>query len=180
MNEKRIQLDIGQRVRIIEEEDSSLHIGKMATVEEVKLTVEREPICYVRIDRSKELISLPQRYLKPITTIPSSLLVNNLSLPWDPEPKERLRRFTDNNWLAAHILETLLFYNQIIVPTTDYSTIVPLVHWLGAPLLSEMLAAHAISFVHTSGMLAYIGNGVGLSIIEIIPGKEGKNQNRGG
>lgn len=50
MNEKRIQLDIGQRVRIIEEEGSSLHIGKMATVEEVKLTVEREPICYVRID----------------------------------------------------------------------------------------------------------------------------------
>lgn len=60
------------------------------------------------------------------------------------------------------------------MPTTDYSIIIPLVHWLVAPLLSEMLAAHAISFVHTSDMLAYIGNGVGLSIIEIIPGKEVK------
>jgi len=174
MSEGRIQLNVGQRVRIIEEEDPPIHLGKMATVERVELSEEGEPICEVRIDRSRELVSIRQRYLKPITTMPSSLFANELLLPWDPEPEERLKRFTDSSWLAAHIFETLLFYNHMIVPTTDYSIIVPLVHWLGAPLLSELLSADAISFVRTSGMLAYIGNGVGLSMIEIIPGKERK------
>jgi hypothetical protein len=99
-----MQLSIGQRVRIYEEDDPPIHIGKMATVESVWVSVESEPICSVQIDRSRESITLPQCYLQPIVTIPSSLFANNLSLPWQPESKERLQRFTDNNWLAAYIL----------------------------------------------------------------------------
>lgn len=172
MTEEGIQLSVGQRVRIIEEEGVPLHIGKMATVERVEISTEGEPICDVRIDRSGELVSFPQRHFKPIVTMPSSLFANDLSLPWDPEPKERLNRFTNNNWLAAHILEALLFYNHVIVPTVDYSIVVPLVHWLSVPVFKELLEAEAISFVRTSGSLAYIGNGVGLAMFEIRPGKE--------
>ena len=172
MSEKGIQLNIGQRVRVIEEEDPPLHLGKMATVEKVGLSPEGEPICDVRIDRSRELVSLPQRYLRHTATMPSSLFANDLSVPWDPEPKEWIDKFIDTNWLAAHILENLLFYNQVIVPTVDFSIIVPLVHWLGVPLFKELLEAEAISFVRTSGSLAYIGNGVGLAMFEIRPGKE--------
>ena len=172
MSKQGIRLNVGQRVRIIEEEDPPVHLGKLAVVERVELPAEGGPICDIRIDRSGELVSLSQQYLKPIETMPSSLLANELSLPWDPEPKEWIDKFTDNNWLAAHILENLLFYNQVIVPTVDFSIIVPLVHWLGAPLFKELLVAHAISFVRTSGILAYIGNGVGLAMIEIRPGKE--------
>ncbi len=103
MSKKGIQLNEGQRVRIIEEEDPPVHLGKMAIVERVELSAEGEPICDVRIDRSSELVSFSQRYLKPVETMPSSLFANDLSLPWDPEPKERIDKFTDNNWLAAHI-----------------------------------------------------------------------------
>jgi len=164
MSEKRMQLNTGQRVRIIEEEGPPVHLGKMAIVERVELPAEGEPICDVRIDRSSELVSLSQQYLKSVETMPSSLFANDLSVPWDPEPKEWIDKFIDNNWLAAHILENLLFYNQVIVPTVDFSIIVPLVHWLGVPLFKELLEAEAISFVRTSGSLAYIGNGVGLAI----------------
>jgi hypothetical protein len=172
MNGRETQLNVGQRVRIIEEEDPPVHLGKMAVVERVEISTEGDPICVIRIDRFPELVTIPQRYLKPITTISSTLFSNDLSLPWDPEPKERIDKFTDNNWLAAHILENLLFYNQVIVPTVDFSIVVPLVHWLGVPLFKELLEAQAIIFVRTSGSLAYIGNGVGLAMIEIRPPKE--------
>jgi hypothetical protein len=174
MNEERVQLTIGQRVRINEEEDPAPHIGKMATVERVELPAEGEPICQVRIDRSGELIALPQRYLESVVTKPSSLLANDLSMPWDPQPNSRFKMFTKDNWLAARILETLLFYHQVVVPTTDFSIVVPFVHWLGVPLFKELLEAHAISFVRMSGSLAYIGNGVGLAMYEIRPGEETK------
>ncbi len=172
MSEKGIRLNVGQRVRIIEDKDPPIHLGKMAIVERVELPAEGEPICDVRIDRSSELVSLSQQCLKSVETMPSSLFANDLSVPWDPEPKEWIDKFIGNNWLAAHILENLLFYNQVIVPTVDFSIIVPLVHWLGAPLFKELLEAEAISFVRTSGSLAYIGNGVGLAMFEIRPGKE--------
>ncbi len=172
MSGKEGQLNVGQRVRIVGEEGPPVHLGKMAIVERVEISTEGEPICSIRIDRFPGLVTIPQRYLKPITTISSTLFANDLSLPWDPEPQERLGRFTDNNWLAAHILENLLFYSRVILPTVDFSIIVPLVHWLGAPLFKELLEANAISFVRTSGSLAYIGNGVGLAMIEIRPGKE--------
>jgi len=159
-------------VRIIEEEDPAPHVGKMAIVERVWLSPQGEPICDVRIDRTSELVQLPQQYLKSIETMPSSLFANDLSLPWDPELEGRVNRFTDNNWLAAHILEMLLFYNRVIVPTVDYSIVVPLVHWLSVPIFKELLESQAVSFVRTSGSLAYIGNGVGLAMVEIRPGKE--------
>ncbi|MCK5182130.1 MAG: hypothetical protein KAQ73_06285, partial [Dehalococcoidia bacterium] len=68
-------------------------------------------------------------------------------------------------------MENLLFYNQLIIPTVDFSIIVPLVHWFGVPILKELITGEAISFVRTSGSLAYEGNGVGLQMLEIRPGK---------
>lgn len=174
MGDKDIQLNVGQRVRIYEEEDPPKHIGKMATVENIESPTEGELFCTVRIDRSDELVSLPQRYLKPVTTILGSLFANNLALRWDPTSRERFGKYIDSNWLAGYLLETLFYYNQIIIPTVDYAIVVPLVHWLGFPLFHELLAAHAISFVHISGMLSYWGNGAGLSMMEIYPGKEAK------
>lgn len=166
-----MQLTIGQRVRINEENDPPLHVGKMAIVERIERSAEREPVCYIRVDRSGELVSLPQQYLRPILTMPSSILANDLSMPWDLEPNSRFGMFVKDNWLAAHVLEMLLFYNQIVVPTTDYSIVVPFVHWLGVPLFKELLDAEAISFVRTCRGLAYVGNGVGLAMYEIRPGE---------
>ena len=164
-------LNVGQRVRVMEDEDPPLLLGKMGIVEKVEIPTGGVPTCDVRIDRSGELVSLPQKYLRPVETVSSSLLANNLSVPWDPEPKEWIHKYTDNNWIAAHILENLLFYNQLIIPTVDFSIIVPLVHWFGVPILKELITGEAISFVRTSGSLAYEGNGVGLQMLEIRPGK---------
>ena len=171
MSEKGMYLNVGQRVRVMEDEDPPLLLGKMGIVEEVEIPTGGVPTCDVRIDRSGELVSLPQKYLRPVETVSSSLLANNLSVPWDPEPKEWIHKYTDNNWIAAHILENLLFYNQLIIPTVDFSIIVPLVHWFGVPILKELITGEAISFVRTSGSLAYEGNGVGLQMLEIRPGK---------
>ena len=60
MSKQRIRLNVGQRVRIIEEEDPPVHLGKMAIIERVKLPAEGGPICDIRIDRSSELVSLSQ------------------------------------------------------------------------------------------------------------------------
>ena len=171
MSEKGMYLNVGQRIRVMEDEDPPLLLGKMGIVEEVEIPTGGVPTCDVRIDRSGELVSLPQKYLRPVETVSSSLLANNLSVPWDPEPKEWIHKYTDNNWIAAHILENLLFYNQLIIPTVDFSIIVPLVHWFGVPILKELITGEAISFVRTSGSLAYEGNGVGLQMLEIRPGK---------
>jgi len=171
MSEKGMYLNVGQRVRVMEDEDPPLLLGKMGIVEKVEIPTGGVPTCDVRIDRSGELVSLPQKYLRPVETVSSSLLANNLSVPWDPEPKEWIHKYTDNNWIAAHILENLLFYNQLIIPTVDFSIIVPLVHWFGVPILKELITGEAISFVRTSGSLAYEGNGVGLQMLEIRPGK---------
>ena len=163
----------GQRVRIFEEDDPITHVGKMAVVQRVEVSDEGDPTCVLRVDRVDELVSLPQRYLEPVVTIPSSLLANDLFLPWDMDnPKPRLQKYTEDSQLAGHILETLLFYDKIVVPTVDYSIIVPLVHWLGGRILKEMLRSEALSFVRYSGCLGYAGGGAGLRTFEI--GRSGK------
>ena len=161
----------GQRVRINEEEEPVAHVGKMAVVERVEFPEDGEPVCVLRVDRIADLVSLPQRYLEPIATTPSSLLANDLYLPWDlDDPHPRLQSYTKDRWLAGKVVETLLFYNRVVVPTVDYSIIVPLVHWLGIHVLVEMLEAEALSFVRFTGTLGYSGNGVGLVNFELRPG----------
>jgi len=171
MNNSTVRYAVGQRVRINEEEDPATHVGKMAVVERVELPDEGEPICVLKVDRMDEPVTLPQRYLRPIVMAPSSLLANDLFLPWDMDnPHPRLQKYTEDNRLAGHILETLLFYDHVVIPTVDYSIIVPLVHWLGIGVFREMLEAQAFSFVRFTGSLAYIGNGNGLAMFEIRPG----------
>lgn len=167
---------MGQRVRIHAEPENvkpGTYAGKMATVERIDSADNGEPIFVLRVDRFSEPISLPQSFLEPVVTHPSSLLANDLFLPWDmDDPAPRLRAFTEDRRLAGHILETLFIYNRVMVPTVDYSIIVPLVHWIGIPVLREMLESEAISFVRFRGGLGYGGSGHGLMTFEIHPGEK--------
>ena len=166
-----VQYSIGQRVRIVEEEDPAAHVGKMAIVQRIEFPDEGAPICVLRVDRIPDPLSMPQDFLEAIVATPSSLLANDLFLPWDmDDPRQRLREYTEDNRLAGHVLETLFFYDRLVVPTVDYSIIVPLVHWLGMGLLKEMLVTQAISFVRYAGSLGYRGNGNGLALFELRPG----------
>ncbi len=163
----------GQRVRINKEEGSMTHIGKMATIKRVEVTGDREPSYALQVDRVPMPASFPESFLEPVQVKPSSLLANDLFLPWDPDPDSspRLKAFTEDAWIAGRIMEDLLLYNQVVIPTVDYAVIVPLVHWLGANLVREMLESDALSFVRFRGGLGYIGNGVGLALYEIHAGR---------
>jgi hypothetical protein len=172
MTEEKIHLcKIGQRVRINEEEDPPIHVGKMATIESIEAG--DEPICNIKVDRTKEILSLPQHYLTSLVTKPSTILANDLFLPWDMDnPDLRFKMFIDNRWISGRIMEALLYYDHIIIPTVDFSIIVPLVHWLGAGLFKDLLVSEAISFVRYTGGLAYTGNGVGLVLFVLLPGEK--------
>ena len=64
------KFQVGQRVRIKEEEDPPIHVGKMATIDSIESA--EETICVIKIDRTKEMLSLPQRYLESIVIKPST------------------------------------------------------------------------------------------------------------
>ena len=121
------------------------------------------------------MISFPQRFLTHVTPLPSTLLANDLFLPWDLDPRDldppgrRLRAYTEDRELAGQVLERLLFYDRVVVPTVDFSIVVPLVHWIGVPLLRELLVSEALSFVRFKGTLGYAGNGRGLVLFERHP-----------
>ena len=168
---------IGKRVRINEEPSEvpwATYAGKMAIVKGLDVSDTGAPMCMLKIDRVTELARLPEAYLETLEPQPSSLLANHLFLPWDMnDPKPRLDAFLQDNWLAGHILEVMMFYDQIIVPTVDFAIIVPLVHWLGPPILKEMLESGALSFVRFRGGLAYDGRpNRGLHTFEIHPAPE--------
>lgn len=59
---------VGQRVRINEEDDPPIHVGKMAVIERIELPHDSEPFYILKVDRITELISLPQSYLEPLST----------------------------------------------------------------------------------------------------------------
>ncbi|MFQ6029281.1 MAG: hypothetical protein ACE5Q6_17535 [Dehalococcoidia bacterium] len=161
---------VGQRVRINEEDDPSIHVGKMAIIERIELPCHGEPICVLKVDRIAEPLSLPQSYLEPLSVYPSSLLANDLFLPWDmDDPTPRLRAYSEDKSLAGHVLESLLFYDRLVIPTVDFSIVVPLVHWLGVDLFRNILGSGALSFVRYAGTLGYLGNGHGISLFEIRP-----------
>ena len=144
---------IGKRVRINEVPDELLsknYLGKMATVKGLDRPDAGSPNCLLKMDRVTELILLPATYLETLEPQPSSLLANDLFLPWDMnDPKTRLSTFLEDKWLAGHILEMMMFYDCIIVPTVDFAIIAPLVHWIGPPTIKEMLESGALSFVDT-------------------------------
>jgi len=165
---------VGQRVRINaepEDVEPGTYAGKMAIVEKIDSPRNGEPTCILRVDRHSDPVSLPSNSLEPMITHPCTLLANDLFLPWDMnDPAPRLRAFTEDRRLAGHILETLFIYDRVIIPTVDYSIIVPLVHWIGIPVLREMLESEAISFVRITGGLGYAGGGHGLMTFELHPG----------
>ena len=158
------------RVRIEEEEEPFDHVGQMAIVESVTVSADGESVCVLKLDRDPAPLTIPTRFVKKVETRASSILANDLFLPWDlNDPQPRMRAFLDSEWIAGRLLEGLLYYDHMIVPTVDFAVVVPLVHWLGVPLFNEILTADAVRFVRYQGGLSYVGNGAGLNLFEIWP-----------
>ena len=113
---ERVQFAVGQRVRINEQDHPPIHVGKMGIVQQLRTTADGEPACELKIDRIPDLISFPQRFLEGINPRPSTLLANDLLLPWDLDPPgSRLRAYTEDRELAGQVFERLLFYDRVPV-----------------------------------------------------------------
>jgi len=164
--------EAGQRVRVNEEDAPHTHVGKIGVIQRPHPGNDGEPAWELKIDRIPETISFPQKFLTPVVPRPSTLLANDLFLPWDLNPPgRRLRAYTEDRELAGQVMERLLFYDRVVVPTVDFSIVVPLVHWIGIPILRELLESDALSFVRFKGTLGYAGNGRGLVLFELHPGE---------
>ena len=160
------QYKAGDRVRIESSEEPYVYIGKLATVKRSSIRLGTEQVT-VEVEHTRETVVFPAGSLERLTTIPRSLLANDLFLPWDPSTnRSRMSAFLDSPWIAGRTLEAMLLYDQVIIPTVDFAVIIPLIHWLTPGVFKEALVSGALSFVRYRGGLAYIGNGNGLGIFQ--------------
>ena len=69
------------------------------------------------------------------------------------------------------MLERLLLYERINVPTVDFTIIAPLVHWFGVEVPLNLLESEAPKFGRLSGGLGYVGSRNGLAVFRIRSGE---------
>ncbi len=163
----------GDRVRIVKDDEPLLIMGKMATVEDVMFRAQSAPQYVLRVDHIGGDIKVAGDRIQRNTMRPSSVLANDLFLPWDLDgPTANFDKFKQDNWLAGRVTELMTLYDFVVIPTVDFSIIPPLVHWLGPKIYLEMMANGRLSFVRYRGSLAYVGNGCGLNMFEILPSAE--------
>ncbi len=64
--------------------------------------------------------------------------------------------------IMGALVERLFLYDELVIPTCDFSVVPVLTSWLGDDLFTEMVQTGAIRFLRYRGSLGYSGNGVGL------------------
>lgn len=74
----------------------------------------------------------------------------------------------------GHLIDSLLLYEKLVLPTQDFMTLTSLVDVLGEAAVNDMLQAGEIEFVRLQGAFGYFGNGSGLVSYRI----EGKQSGR--
>src|SRR5262245_44151519 len=67
----------------------------------------------------------------------------------------------------GHLVQQLLLYDTIVIPTHDFGILRALVAWFGFDLLQDALQRKVLRFVRVRGVLAYVGNGGGLHMSEL-------------
>ncbi len=84
-------------------------------------------------------------------------------------PNERYQKFlSQGRSRFSRLLDSLMLYETVWVPTQDFMSATILVGVLGDKAVLEMLEAGDIKFVRVKGALAYIGNGGGLQSFKIL------------
>lgn len=93
-----------------------------------------------------------------------SLLDNNQFVPVYPDVSvENLAQAValDRSRLAG-LVNNLLLYETVIIPTTDFSILGLLLSWIGRDAFEEMLKCGALRFVRRPHQIGYVGAGHGL------------------
>jgi len=78
--------------------------------------------------------------------------------------------FSENPSNKAHFASQLLLYDTIVIPTLDFGILPSLISWLGVDRFKEAIKSRSICFLRRDGLLAYVGNGNGISTIGIARG----------
>lgn len=79
----------------------------------------------------------------------------------DPLPRIEALMYERPAIMGA-LVERLFLYDELVIPTCDFSVVPVLTSWLGDDLFTEMVQTGAIRFLRYRGSLGYSGNGVGL------------------
>mgnify|MGYP001610257198 CR=1 FL=1 len=62
----------------------------------------------------------------------------------------------------THLLDGLLLYEDVVIPTQDFVSLTVLVGVLGEQAVIDLLEAGDLRFVRLRGAFAYVGNGGGV------------------
>ncbi len=93
-----------------------------------------------------------------------NILVGNMSATFNfADPNVRYQRFLARGRPALKsLIDSLLLYECVVVPTQDFMSLAILVGVLGERAIRDLLLAESLRFVRAKGALAYVGNGGGL------------------
>ena len=68
-----------------------------------------------------------------------------------------------NRQARGHLAAQLLLYDTVAIPTIDCGIVPTLISWLGLSCFERALATRSVRFIRRPGLMAYIGNGLGIS-----------------
>jgi hypothetical protein len=91
------------------------------------------------------------------------------------DPNNRYQNFlSQGRGTFKRLIENILLYDEIVIPTQDFLSLSVLVGVLGEEEVIELLHHKSISFLRAKGALAYIGNGGGIQSF-VIAAQPNKN-----
>ncbi len=84
------------------------------------------------------------------------------------DPNKRYRRFLERGRPRfTQLIDGLLMYDEVVIPTQDFLSVTVLVGVLGERAVIDLLEAGDLSFLRMRGAFAYVGNGGGLKTFKI-------------
>lgn len=72
----------------------------------------------------------------------------------------------------AHLANQLLLYDELLIPTHDFGIVPILINWFGVDVFQNAVEVGSIGFARRKGLLAYVGNGNAISMVELRASEE--------
>jgi hypothetical protein len=76
-----------------------------------------------------------------------------------------IERFAESQF--PHLVSQLLLYDEVRIPTHDFSILPSLIRKMGPELFAQVIERSALSFIRRKGILGYAGAGMGISTFGI-------------
>lgn len=85
------------------------------------------------------------------------------------DPNTRYQKFLQQGKPRfTHLLDGLLLYDEVVIPTQDFMSLTILIGVLGERAVIDLLEAGDLRFVRLRGAFAYVGNGGGVLAYEMM------------